>query len=631
MFSAEVHVKVDQRFFIDGIHIRDSDGRTVLFRGCNLGGDSKVPVSPPGNPLDTRVSFVGRPFPLEQADAHFARLAGWGFNIVRFIITWEAVEHEGPGLYDEDYLAYLREILKKAETYGISVIIDPHQDVWSRWTGGDGAPRWTLEAAGMDPDKIAATGAAITLQDQGDTYQPMSWGLNNLRYGAATMYTLFFAGNTFAPGLYIEGVPAQDWLQDHFIDAMKHTARRIKDCDAVIGFGIFNEPHPGFIGLGSILDHARITAPSGAAPSAFDAIVSASGFSRKVRRFSLFGKLPAPGSEVLNPGGETLFRAGHACPWKTVGVWDIRNGAPVMRKPDYFSKFPAGTGNAGAPVSFSEHFLKPFQKRFMQALMKKHKHYLFFAEGVPLGERPSWNREDRETADGKNLQVVEAFHWYEGMTLLSKKWRRWICADAETGAPVVGSAAVRKSIRDQLARFASLPRSEGVPAFLGEFGVPFDLDNRSSFFSGDYGKQEEALGLFLDGIDASLLHSTIWNYSASNTHDGGDSWNTEDLSIYSSTTGEGRAVRGFSRPYAPAVSGTLREMHFDTKTGIFDLVWEAVPGETEVFVPAHWYPRGAEAFDLSPGLHVREGADSQRIIVESGVAGSMRIRIRPGT
>lgn len=622
-------MKVDQRFFIDGIHIRDREGRAVLFRGCNLGGDSKIPASPPGNPLDSRVSFVGRPFPLEHADAHFSRLADWGFNIVRFIVTWEAVEHEGPGIYDEDYLAYVREILKKAEEYGLSVIIDPHQDVWSRWTGGDGAPRWTLEAVGIDPDKIAATGAAITLQDQGSAYQPMSWGLNNLRYGAATMYTLFFAGNTFAPGLHIEGVPVQDWLQDHFIDAMKHVARRIKDCDAVIGFGIFNEPHPGFIGLDDLQSHARITAPSGAAPSAYDAIVSASGFTRKVGRFSLFGKLPAPGSEVLNPSGDSLFRTGFSCPWKTAGVWEVRDGIPSVLRPDYFSKFPTHTGNGGTPVSFSCHFLKPFQKRFMQALMKKHKHYLFFAEGVPHGERPSWNREDRETPEGKTLPVIEAFHWYEGMTLLSKKWRRWICADSEAGTPVIGPAAVKKSIRGQLARCASLPRSEGVPAFLGEFGIPFDLDNRASFLSGEYGKQEEALGLFYDAVDASLLHATIWNYSASNTHDDGDFWNTEDLSVYTSTTGEGRAVRGFSRPYAPAVSGTPEKMRFDTKTGTFELFWDAVPGDTEIFLPEHWYPEGWKMIEISSGLRVRETDNARRIILECGAQGSVRIRIRP--
>ena len=130
-------MKTEARYIVDGIYIRDRVGRVVLLRGCNLGGDSKTPFTPEGNPLSYDVSFTGRPFPESEADAHFSRLAEWGFTFLRLVITWEAVEHSGPGIYDEDYLAYLRNILKKAEAYNISVFIDPHQDVWSRWTGGE--------------------------------------------------------------------------------------------------------------------------------------------------------------------------------------------------------------------------------------------------------------------------------------------------------------------------------------------------------------------------------------------------------------------------------------------------------------------------------------------------------------
>ena len=59
----------------------------------------------------------------------------------------------------------------QAGEHGITVYIDPHQvryssprketlnltppqDVWSRWTGGDGAPGWTLEAVGFDVGKL---------------------------------------------------------------------------------------------------------------------------------------------------------------------------------------------------------------------------------------------------------------------------------------------------------------------------------------------------------------------------------------------------------------------------------------------------------------------------------------------
>lgn len=59
------------------------------------------------------VTFVGRPFPLEEAHEHFSRLRRWGLTFgtfhdlsirtnqtvtitVRFLVTWEAVEHAGP-------------------------------------------------------------------------------------------------------------------------------------------------------------------------------------------------------------------------------------------------------------------------------------------------------------------------------------------------------------------------------------------------------------------------------------------------------------------------------------------------------------------------------------------------------
>jgi aryl-phospho-beta-D-glucosidase BglC (GH1 family) len=85
------------------------------------------------------VSFVGRPFPLE-ADEHFARLRAWGFNFLRLLVTWEAIEHAGPSLYDETYLDYLRAVAARAGDFGFQLYIDPHQDMWSRFSGGDGAP-----------------------------------------------------------------------------------------------------------------------------------------------------------------------------------------------------------------------------------------------------------------------------------------------------------------------------------------------------------------------------------------------------------------------------------------------------------------------------------------------------------
>ncbi len=43
------------------------------------------------------------------------------------MITWEAIEHQGRGIYDQHYLEYLTRVVELAGEYGLYVIIDPHQ------------------------------------------------------------------------------------------------------------------------------------------------------------------------------------------------------------------------------------------------------------------------------------------------------------------------------------------------------------------------------------------------------------------------------------------------------------------------------------------------------------------------
>ena len=77
--------------------------RVLTLRGVNLGSDAKNPTKPflPSHIKDglfdaDDVSFVGAPFALKDADEHLGRIKGYGFNVVRFVFTWEALEHSGP-------------------------------------------------------------------------------------------------------------------------------------------------------------------------------------------------------------------------------------------------------------------------------------------------------------------------------------------------------------------------------------------------------------------------------------------------------------------------------------------------------------------------------------------------------
>jgi hypothetical protein len=288
-----------------GTYFRDELNRVALLRGVNLGGGSKLPTAPFSGEtfrspvtlhVDSKeISFVGRPFALSEADEHFGRLAAWGFTFLRLQVTWEAVEHEGPGLYDLAYLKYLRKLVRKADEYGMKVFVDPHQDVWSRYTGGSGAPSWTLDLVGFNVTSLHASGAAFVHQEWvgegggeggdegGDEHRQLPgqvWGHNYVRLASATMFSLFFSGRDFAPDLLIEGENVQDYLQNKYCDAMAMIARYLVDEKNVVGFDTMNEPSNGYIGFDD-LENVGMPVPVMWDMSPFTLMAAAAGFTYK--------------------------------------------------------------------------------------------------------------------------------------------------------------------------------------------------------------------------------------------------------------------------------------------------------------------------------------------------------------
>lgn len=608
--------------YADGIWLKDEDGRARILRGVNLGGSSKLPHHPDGATyrsegfFDHRdVSFVGRPFPLNEADEHLRRLRAWGMTFIRFLVTWEAVEHAGPGKYDEAYLDYLHAVVKKAAEHGIEMFIDPHQDVWSRWTGGDGAPGWTLEAVGMDLTKLHATGAAFTHQMHGDPLPRMTWFANHNRFGAATMFALFFAGNDVAPETRIDGIGVQDYLQNHFIESMRQVALKLADLPNVVGYDTLNEPKSAWLGwqdIGAL--PADDLMRRGVTLTPLQAMAAAAGHTITAPVYEIGMAGPEViGEEVVNPDGVRLWRDGFPDLWQANGVWTDEGGTPRALRAGHFAQ------RDGRSVDFNRDYLKPFIARFADAMRSVDPGAVLFVEAPPAEQPLDWT-----TNDPPN--VVNANHWYDYMTLLTKQFNPEGTLDLDTREFVFGADQVGATFARAIGKIKreSIEHMGGVPTLIGEFGLPFDLDDKAAYTTGDFSMHVRALDMYYDAMDKHLVSCTIWTYTADNTNARGDQWNDEDLSIYSRDQranpddihSGGRALEAVVRPYAMRIAGEPLRMSFELETCVFEFEYRhdpAIHAPTEIFVPEYQYPDGVEV-EISDGRYAYD-RDAQMVLV----------------
>ncbi len=594
----------------------DEKGRTVLLRGVNLGGSSKVPFTPNGathiktdfsNHRD--VSFVGRPFPIKEADEHLSRLKHWGFNCLRFLVTWEAIEHKGPDEYDKEYLDYIEEILKIIESHKFYTFIDPHQDVWSRMSGGDGAPGWTFEKVGLDFTKFDAAYAALVMQYRYDPSNPiayplMQWSNNSLRFANGTMWTLFFSGNDFAPSCKINGVNAQDYLQQHYIGAIKKIALRVKDNPYVIGFDILNEPEQGWIekkvdGAGT----EKLEESLGHSFTPLDAMLTGSGYTRivgyrEIKRLSI----KETRKDELNKGEVSCWLKGAEDIWRKEGVWGLNeNNLPIILNNDYF------TTKNGKNVDFYNDYLSPFVNIFTKNMREIVPDAIIFFESHPIrilkGEKLTYDVPQNS---------VNAGHWYDP-TLGTLRPMIKASYDLAVNKVVVGKKNVQEMFIRQLSNIRSISKAinSGVPTLIGEFGIPFDMSNKEAFqkFKNEpetaWKKHITLLTMIYNALDANLLNATQWNYTADNNNEWGDLWNLEDLSIFSrdqqldpnDINSGGRAIEGFCRPHFIYCAGSPIKMEFNFKEKSFNFEFDAdssIRAPTIIYVPKIQYPYGYE-------------------------------------
>jgi hypothetical protein len=453
--------------------------------------------------------------------------------------------------------------------------------------------------AGLNPLNFPETNAAIVhnLYPEPDKFPNMIWNTNYQKLAAATMFTLFFAGKIYAPKCIINGIHVQDYLQDHYFRCFQEVARKIRDNGlentVVIGYDCINEPGQGYLSTPHLneLSKSDTDFKMGTMPTAFQGMLLGSGIPTKVQNWEFKWNGPKKqGDMLVDPGDKVawlteseLLQACNTfgwkrdpswpagCIWATHGIWD--KTTQKLLQPAYFCKDPNTGHDTDYVKLWIDHLLN-----YASAVRDVHADAILFVQHHVLEVPP------KLPASLKRL--VYAPHWYDGLTLVKKKWCNYNVdfinlnrGKYGTGplrfvrALRLGEKSIRKCFVDQLKTIQTegLENIGDYPCILGEIGIPYDMDIENakakesptaftfsliywwnwfnSFFQrhqqveqstnassiGSSGSsQNRALDANLNALEKNLLNYSLWNYMSDNSNQWGDLWNGEDLSIWQS-------------------------------------------------------------------------------------------------
>jgi hypothetical protein len=163
-----------------------------------------------------------------------------GFDVLRLALSWSLLEPR-PGRYDQRYLDRVAQVVDWARAEGIYVILDLHENAYSRFLDRPvppplpgGSPTALNQLSGA-PEWAVLTGPLPSVVEAGQRE------LNPAVFAAFTSFWLNL--RVGAPAGQAPGTG----LQDHYLGALAALARRFHDDSAVAGYGVFNEPWPGFV------------------------------------------------------------------------------------------------------------------------------------------------------------------------------------------------------------------------------------------------------------------------------------------------------------------------------------------------------------------------------------------------
>jgi endoglycosylceramidase len=216
--------------------IVDAHGRQVLLRGVNVDGlvdywRPDLRISYPIDPARYANGACPRDDPRVEGAVlcrrDFAQMRPLGYDAIRLNLSWSLLE-PSPGRIDRTYIDRIAQVVGWAKQAGIYVILDMHQDAWSKYLystsadhctapyqairGYDGAPKW----ASIHTQPVCALA-----------------GTRELDPAVEEDFAKFFSDAQAPDGI---------GLREHFISAVTALAKRFHNDPTVAGYDLLNEP-----------------------------------------------------------------------------------------------------------------------------------------------------------------------------------------------------------------------------------------------------------------------------------------------------------------------------------------------------------------------------------------------------
>jgi hypothetical protein len=224
-------------------YVADQQNRMVLLHGAIPGGlvdfwsgtDGSKTTPPPFYPIDPS-AYAGGKCPVNYSlvkvpplcEQDVAQMAAMGFDSIRLALSWSLLEPER-GKIDPTYVDRIAQVVGWAQAAGMYVIIDMHQNAYSRYVGrsdplplpdgqhtdlwyNSGAPAWATLTDGLPSETFA--------------------GQRELNPAVFEAETNFWYN--------------RDGIQAEYINGVAALARRFANDSTVAGYSLFNEPMPGW-------------------------------------------------------------------------------------------------------------------------------------------------------------------------------------------------------------------------------------------------------------------------------------------------------------------------------------------------------------------------------------------------